>query len=375
MCETVGPVRAPSFFSAPLRPRALARVALGLGLCACGALVQGVRADQAAASTATVAAPCPRATYVFLQEHRAAYDAALRRARTWLDGVRVDPIELRRAGIKGRKKFVELLDAYERLWRIADARDRPALMETIRRNVAIAYQDRYHDMLSVDDAIFKEDATSYLRAALLMQRLGLDTTRYRREIARIKPRLDAQMAQRGPSQRMMFHVYYQAFGLEEPFPLAGALEEGWIAKGRDPAQMAWTDVYDFTHEIFAAYDYGERLDADPFDARRKAYIAGALRRLIPEYIAKLNPDLVGELVACARQVRLVDLPVYTEGLDFLLRIQNDDGSWGSLEWARGKYGAHAAQGTILHTTLVAVDALTLAFHEPWNRDRFAGCRG
>ena len=39
------------------------------------------------------------------------YSRAMVRARTWLDELQVDPLELRKKGIKGKKKLVEHLDA------------------------------------------------------------------------------------------------------------------------------------------------------------------------------------------------------------------------------------------------------------------------
>ena len=38
-----------------------------------------------------------------------------------------------------------------------------------------------------------------------------------------------------------------------------------------------------------------------------------------------------------------------------------------------KVGLLERQGIILHTSMVVVDALSVAFHEPWNRQLFAAC--
>src|SRR5262245_21164585 len=71
--------------------------------------------------------PAARALDPFLEAHRAAYDEAIVRARQWLDALRVDPFELREHGLQGKKKLVEQLDAYHRLWRIAPTAERPGL--------------------------------------------------------------------------------------------------------------------------------------------------------------------------------------------------------------------------------------------------------
>jgi prenyltransferase beta subunit len=84
------------------------------------------------------------------------------------------------------------------------------------------------------------------------------------------------------------------------------------------------------------------------------------------YIDRNDPDILGELVSCMRFLRFVDVPVYGRGLAYLLDAQNEDGSWGSYPKAEVTHGSYVRQGWLLHTTLVALDALTVAFHEPWN---------
>jgi len=119
------------------------------------------------------------ATLRFLRENAGRYHEAIARARAWLDQLRVDPAELRAAGIKSKKKLVELLDAYVRLHAIADLEERPEILARAWQVAAVTYTDGYHDMLVISDKHFKQDATSYLRAAYLMEGLGLDTTRFR----------------------------------------------------------------------------------------------------------------------------------------------------------------------------------------------------
>ena len=65
-----------------------------------------------------------------------------------------------------------------------------------------------------------------------------------------------------------------------------------------------------------------------------------------------------------RYVKLVDLPIYREGLGHLLDTQNSDGSWGEYGRYRRKYGELVNQAFYLHTTEVAVGALTAAFATP-----------
>src|SRR5882724_10715894 len=103
-------------------------------------------------STAPAIAPSGRDLDRFLTTSRPEYLEAMRRARAWLDALHVDPLELRGKGIKGKKKLVEQLEAYYRLWRVAPAAAKAPLLDRIRSVVGVTYEDRYHDMGSISDA-------------------------------------------------------------------------------------------------------------------------------------------------------------------------------------------------------------------------------
>lgn len=172
------------------------------------------------------------------------------------------------------------------------------------------------------------------------------------------------MATRGPFQQRVFHWYYNHFGLAEPFPLGGALRAGVIARRFEPTKMSNDDVYSLTHEVYALYEYGDRLDIDPFDAASKVYLRSTIEALIQRYLGKGDPDLVGELVECLHYLRMQDSPTYADGVHFLLDSQNPDGSWGKFNRQRMRIGNYVNQGFLLHTTLVAISALTAIFERP-----------
>ncbi len=295
---------------------------------------------------------------------RAAYEQSIRRAQAWLDTLHVDPGELRAHGIKGKKKLVELLDAYYELWKVAGPQDREVLLARIREVVQVTYEPAYHDMLTISDEWFKQDATSYLRAAVLMERIGLDTSMYRAEIARIHDRLDAHMRERGPHQREVFHWYYRNFGLSEPFPLEEARNEGVIAHRKDPAVMSAPEVYELTHEIYAPFEYGDKRDVSPFDGSERRYLRDALDRLLRRYLAVKDPDLVAELLECEHYLKMDDGPASREAVTYLLGSQNQDGSWGSYPRQRRVLGDYVKQGFELHTTMVVIGALAVEFERP-----------
>ena len=308
-----------------------------------------------------------------MRGNRARYAVAMTRARAFLDALEIDPVKLRAAHLKGKKKLVEALDAYARLYEVAAPEARAGVMARIQALAATTADDRYHDMLTVDDREFREDATSYLRAALLLDRLGIDVRRYRAEIAAMKGRLDRHMRERGPHQRRAFHAYYQHFGLAEPFPLEGALGQGLVAQEREPDTLERLDVYELTHEVYAAYDFGDRLDDEPFADPERLYLRGALPRLLGAWRGRRDPDLVAELCTCLRYLRFTGDPEYVEALGYLLDVQNPDGSWGSYEPLRARLGDLVKQGFYLHTTMVAIDALSLGFEGVFRRSEAPEC--
>lgn len=308
----------------------------------------------------------------FLDANAARYRAAITRARGWLDRLEVDHVRIRAAGLKGKKKHVEYLDSYRRLLAIAEPADRPAIMERINRIAAEMSTAAWHNLAAVNDTEFKQDATSYLRAALLLDRLGLDTTGYREEIRKVKPRLDGHMTIRGPHQRMIFHWYYRHFGLEEPFDLAAGFGDGVIAGRLDPYRYNDDDVYGLTHEVFAPYEYGEKLTSDFFGPAERAYLRRTLDVLATRYRLEDNADLLAELLSCIRYLGFTDLAIYREGIEYLLSSQHADGKWGEYEKYRKRRGELVDQGWYLHTTSVAIDALTVAFHWREGREAEAG---
>lgn len=302
-------------------------------------------------------------TQAFLKENRQRYEATTARARQWLDRLVVNPIELRAHGIKGKKKLAEILDSYARFYSVAKPEDKQNIMTRVKALCAVTSRTNYHDMLTINDLEFKQDATSYLRVAYLMERLGLDTKFYRTQIQKVHPRLNEHMASRGVDQRMAFHWYYGHFGLKEPFPLESAFQTGLTAS-RKP--MDWfkqnpMEAYNLTHEVFVPYKFGEDLSADFFTSGDKTYLRGIMENIIPWYIQEKEVDLLAEFILCAAYLKVTDLPAYREGLSFLLESQNANGSWGQYEQHRPAMGGYVDQGLYLHTTMVALDALIIAF--------------
>ena len=304
-------------------------------------------------------------TSQFLDRNRGRYEEAFARAKRWFDRLKVDPADLRAHGVKGKKKLAEILDSYFRLYTAARPEDKRDIMRRARELCAVTGTTNYHDMLSINDLEFKQDATSYLRVAYLMERFNLDTAFYRSQIKLVHTRLNAHMPTRGVDQRMAFHWYYQHFGLQEPFPLESAFQDGLIVsrKKADWFKANKMDAYNLTHEIFVPYRFGEDLEADFFKPDDKEYLRGLFEELLPWYIGRSETDLLAEFILCLSYLKMTDLPSFRAGLGYLLEAQNENGSWGRYENERLFMGDYVDQGLYLHTTMVAMDALVIAFRE------------
>ena len=283
------------------------------------------------------------------------------KALAYLDRFSIDPIKLRAEGIKGRKKLVELLDAYVAIHRHAPASEKPTLLARFKRAAQVTAKPGYHDMLRAKDKQFKQDATSYLRACYLMEKMGLNTAGYRRQITRIKSRLDGHMKKRGWHQRMSFKVYYQQFGLALPPELQEPFKNTLIARRANPYMLAQGQAYDLTHEIFVPHDYGGKMKTDLFSKDDGIYIRRALEILTTVWIAQRDVDLTGELLACLRYTGNHDLQVYRDGLSLVLASQRPNGSFGNYERLRKERGERLELDLYLHTTSVVMDILPLAF--------------
>ncbi len=299
----------------------------------------------------------------FLDENRGVYEKSIARARQWLDRLAVDPVELQAHGIKGKKKLAEILDSYARLYSVAKPDDKQAIMTRVKSLCEVTGRTNYHDMLTISDLEFKQNATSYLRVAYLMERMGLDTKFYRSQIEKVYPRLNEQMKSRGVDQRMAFHWYYQHFGLKEPFPLESAFQTGLIAsrKEADWFKQNTMEAYNLTHEVFVPYKFGEDLNVDFFKTADMDYLRAILAKMIPWYIQNKDADLLAEFILCAAYLKATDLPAYRDGLKFMLESQNASGTWGQYEQHRPMMGDYVDQGLYLHTTMVVMDAIVIAF--------------
>lgn len=305
------------------------------------------------------------------------YLAARTRARLWLDALEVDPVDLMKHGIKGKKKLAEILDCYLSLLQHSkDPTDQAAIRRRVEDLAKQAARPAYHDMLQLTDLEFTQNSMSYLRVAWLLGRFGLDTRAYREEILRAKPRLDAHLRTRGPWQQAMFLEYYDRFKLEKPASIPRApMAEGVISR-RLPAE-SYDDnaVYDITHEVFVAFDYGHQRQQTRFTPADLAHVSQVLPRLVQRYVAAKNADLVGELLSCMTYFGWHADPAHARGASYLLDAQNPNGTWGDYEAHRPQFGKYLDHHVYLHTTMVVLEALVEVFEGDWDSNARPGVGG
>lgn len=288
-------------------------------------------------------------------------DRALTRASGWLDTLSVDCATLESHGIKGHKKLAEILDAEWNLWRHRpDPVTRARVLARVRDLTAQTAAPGYHDMLTCSEAELHEEAMSYLRVAWLMERFGLDTRDYRREIAMARPRLEARLATRGVWQRAEFERYFAVFGFAPRGPIApGALAGGVIARRLPVDEFDLERAYDLTHEVFLRCEDPACTPA-AWEAGDLAYLRRTLPALASRALSNGDPDIGAELLTAISEIGARGDPAFADGLRGLIAAQNPDGTWGRYDRGRARYGSWVEQREYLHTTMVAIEALVSA---------------
>ena len=303
------------------------------------------------------------------------------KARAWFDDLEVDSVDLLKHRVKGKKKVAEILGAYINfLNHTKDPQEIAPITARVKQIVEQTNRPEYHKMGTCSEQELIQNSMSYFRVMWLMREFGLDVSHYLDEVRKVKPRMDEHFKRRGPWQKAMFAEYYDRFGLELP-PILNvtAMKKGVVARRLpanridDPSKTLPTgrvkrsvqDSYDLTHEVFVAFNYGLERTQTRFDADDLAYTRKVLPVLVRRYIREENPDLVAELLSCMTYLGRHSEPAYREGVNFLLDVQNADGTWGDYEKHREWYGKYLDQHVYLHTTMVAMRALLEVYEGNW----------
>jgi hypothetical protein len=282
----------------------------------------------------------------------------------WVQTLDVDPNKLRNEmGIKGKKKFVELLDIYLCFYQNANTSQKKTEFKgLVEELINVTYQDEYHDMNEINDTQFRQDSTSYLRAWYLINEFGFNTTYYKSEIENVLPRLDAHLPSRGINQRMAFVFYYGELGFPIDYTLEELFNSSVIRRHNEPNELSDYDVYYITHEIFFLYDDNKMDLLTEVDIQ---YLNSTLAYQVNKTIAENNVDLLAEVLWIMTYLGFQEIPEYNQALDYLLVSQNSNGSFGNYEDARKYYQEQGINIDVdillyLHTTEVTLRALNLA---------------
>ena len=274
---------------------------------------------------------------------------------------------MRENDVQGIKKLAEILDAYLVLAVTAmDAEERAIIVGRAARLAAQTDTEEYHTLAISSRADLQGNAMSYFRVAWVMDRLGLDTSGYRRRLKSLKPRMDELLAQHPDYKLEMFTRFYDHFAMAKPAALRRTYSQGVIER-RAPL-TAYDDAkvgYELTHLVFYAYDYGYQPTQTRFEAGDLDYVVQTVPELIRESIRVNYPDLLAELLSCMTYVGRKDHAVAQQATDYLLTHQNANGTWGSYEVLRPRYGAYLEHQWYLHTTLVSLRSLAEIFEGDW----------
>jgi hypothetical protein len=295
------------------------------------------------------------------------YEHVKRRATTWLDELEVDPVELIKHRVKGKKKLAEILGVYlDRYRHTSDSAGKAAIRSRLEQLAQHVRRPEYHNMLTNSDVEFKQNSMSYLRVLWLLERFGMDFPDYRDHIHAVTPRMNKHFETRGPWQLTMFGKYYEHFGLKKPSLLFSLpMQQGVIAQKLPVKYYNRNISYHLTHEIYVAFDYGSQLTQSLFDREDLDYLRTVLPSLVSRYIGENNADLVAELLSCMTYLGLHSIPAYQESINYLLASQNHNGSWGNHEAYRHVYGEYLDQHRYLHTTSVVLRALMEVYEGNW----------
>ena len=286
------------------------------------------------------------------------------KALAWADTLDVDPIQLsKEMGIKGKKKFVELLDIYLCLYQTTDdPLKKEEYKQKVEELVMVTKDKRYHDLNNIDDTQFRQNSTSYLRAWYIINEFGINTSYYVEEIERVLPRINSHLPGRGINKKFAFVLYYHKLCYTIDYNMEDLFNSSVIRSQMEILNLSELDVYFITHEIFFLNDDNKIniLTSDDFE-----YLTKTLVYQVNKTIAEENVDLLAELIMIMTYLNFKEMDEYYDALNFIKGRQNKNGSFGYYEDARRYYHEIGSKIDVdiylyLHTTEVTLRALNEA---------------
>ncbi len=282
----------------------------------------------------------------------------LGRAEAWLDQLPLDLQAIAEKGYGDKKRLSEILGAYWKLYRYSSAEHQTTIRQRLQPFVDYTRQSSYLDWNGVSDKQFKKNSMSYFRVMWLLREMDFNIDHLLKGYELISKRMDAHLKKRGPWQRGMFSRYYDFFNLEKPEAIANTDRmTGPIRRRLQVSKYDVTRAYQLTHQVFVAFDYGAKRLQTRFNDKELRYLDTILPPVTLTYQKKKNWDLLAELLTCMVYLKISDKPEFDNALKALLAAQNENGSWGSYERLRNKYGQYTDAKYYLHTTGVVIEAL------------------
>ncbi len=284
------------------------------------------------------------------------------KAVAWLESLAVDPVKLKYdLGLKGKKKFVELLDSYLILYQTTtDPQEKLDYLTIVENLTNVTYEIQYHDLNVINDTLFRQDSTSYLRAWYIMTQFGLNTSYYEDEIAKVMPRMTAHLPTRGINQKMVFVFYYEQLGYPIDYTLEQLFNYSVVRDRNLKENLSDLDLYFITHEIFVLHDDDKMSILTDNDID---YVKEIIQYHVNRTISVNNVDLLSELVMIMTYLGFENMTLYKSALEYILTNQNANGSFGYYEQYREPYAELGISVDIqlyLHTTEVTLRALNEA---------------
>ncbi len=290
---------------------------------------------------------------------RNTYAAAIKRTTKFANGLDFNLDYIRKKGLADKKFLAEFLGLYLKLQKAATtAAEKKALHNRVVPFYNKTLETSFHNMGAVNDKLFKKNSMSYMRIMWLLNEMGFNITKYKKELAKVQKRMDNHMRVRGEWQRAVFDKYYDFFKIKKPVILQNARRlKGPITTQKALKFYDRRNAYVLTHFVFAAYDYGNKKTQTRFTKVDIDYLKSILPQIIKKFELKQNDDIVAELLTCLVFIGKTDTEAFKVSYKRLLSRQNIDGSFGSYERSRKKIGSDVEFRQYLHTTLVALETL------------------
>jgi len=283
---------------------------------------------------------------------------SINKAKAWLDHLSIDLAHMSNTDNDDKKRLSEVLGAYWMLYRYGSETEKKAIKVRVKDFYNYTYKTQYLNLLTQKDEPFKKNSMSYLRIMWLLKEMDFDISHLIKKFHTLKPRMDAHFSQRGPWQKSMFARYYDIFGFEKPQSIQHTENmTGLIGKELPLSKYKRLHAYMLTHQVFVAFDYGNKKTQTRFNPKELNYLRTKLPFIVKHYDSKKNWDLVSELLLSMTYLGLTEDKYFQAAYKDLLLAQNSNGSWGNYEHLRAKYGDSIETKYYLHTTGVALSAI------------------